>query len=141
MVSNRTITNVSIPKRRGIQFLPEVLEVKRPLSAPDPIAQRTETRLIDASGLQGEPVGSFYDFELVAGANAESVQHARRKGDLAFCSYFDNQGKSAESHWTTKYAKRRETGLEAVGYERYEMTRNRVRGGELRNTRKDAKQG
>ena len=67
MVSNRTITNVSIPKRRGIQFLPEVLEVKRPLSAPDPIAQRTETGMIDTSGLQGEPVGTFYDFELVAG--------------------------------------------------------------------------
>ena len=79
--------------------------------------------MIDTSGLKGEPVGSFYDFELVAGANAESVQHARRKGDLAFCSYFDNQGKSAESHWTTKYAKRREKGLEAVNYERYEMTR------------------
>ena len=32
-------------------------------------------------------------------------------------------------------------GLEAVNYERYEMTRNRVRGGELRKIRNDAKQG
>ena len=67
-----------------IRLLPEVLEVKRPLSAPNLNAQRTETGMIDTPGLQSEPVGSFYDFKMVARANTESVKHARRKGDLAF---------------------------------------------------------
>ncbi len=54
------------------------------MSAPDLIAQRPETGMIDASGPQGEPVGPFYDFELVSRADPQSVQHPLRKGDLAF---------------------------------------------------------
>ncbi len=84
MVSNRTSTDVSIPKRRVIRLLPEVLEIKRPLSAPDLIVQRPEPGMINASGPQNEPVRPFYDFELVTRANTNSVQHPRRNGDLAF---------------------------------------------------------
>ena len=40
--------------------------------------------MIDTPGLQSEPVGTFYYFELVSRANPQSVQHPRRKGDLAF---------------------------------------------------------
>ena len=40
--------------------------------------------MINASGPQGEPVGPFYDFELVARANPQSVQHPCRKSNLAF---------------------------------------------------------
>ena len=69
---------MSIPKGRVIRLLPEVLEVKRPLSAPDLNAQRTETGMIDTPGLQSEPVGSFYDIELVARVNPQSVQQLHR---------------------------------------------------------------
>ena len=40
--------------------------------------------MIDTPGLQSEPIGPFYDIELVARANPQSVQHPRRKGDLVF---------------------------------------------------------
>ena len=54
------------------------------MSTPDPIAQCPETGMIDTPGPQGKPVVTFYDFELVARANPQSVQHPSWQGDLAF---------------------------------------------------------
>ncbi len=65
-------------------MLPEVLDFKPPLPAPVLIAQRPETGVFDTLGPQRETVGTFDNFELVARADPQSVQHPYRQGDLAF---------------------------------------------------------